>query len=125
MSLPARVLFIDDDPASRRLVSTIVELLGYEFLSANDGESGLRAAEELHPDIILLDIMMPGISGEEAFHRLRRNPNTQHIPVIALTANSMAGDREHLLAQGFDEYIPKPVTRIMLRNILYRFLNND
>ena len=117
-----KVLYVEDDPANRRLIYMIVEREKYEFHSANDGESGIAAAIELQPDVILMDINLPGIDGEEACLRLKATEETQHIPIIALTARSMDGDRQHLLRMGFDEYIPKPINRLMLINTIQRTL---
>lgn len=117
-----KVLYVEDDPASRRLIYMIVDRENYEFHSANDAESGIAAAVELQPDVILMDINLPGMSGEEACIKLKAMEETQHIPVIALTAKIMHGDRQHLLRLGFDEYIPKPVNRLMLINIIQRTL---
>lgn len=117
-----KVLYVEDDPASRRLIYMIVDREDYEFHSANDGESGVVAAIEVQPDVILMDINLPGMNGEEACLKLKEAEETQHIPIIALTARSMDGDRQHLLRLGFDEYIPKPVNRLMLINTIQRTL---
>lgn len=105
----SRILVVDDDPYNLKLFVEILEAGGYEVINASNGESGVRAAREHHPDLILLDIQMPVMTGTEACKILKSDPETKDIPVIALTAYAMAGDREHFLSLGFDGYIPKPI----------------
>ncbi len=103
------VLIVEDNDKNLKLVRDVLQLEGFSTVDAVDGESGVELARELQPDLILLDIQLPGISGTEALARVRADPSTAHIPVVALTAYAMRGDRERFEAAGFDGYIPKPI----------------
>jgi two-component system, cell cycle response regulator DivK len=118
----ARVLYIEDNPQNMRLVRKILNHAGYQVLEAESGTSGLEVAEIEKPDLILMDINLPDIDGLEATARLKKNPSLCHIPVIALTANAMVGDREKMLGAGCDGYLPKPVARQDLLDTVARFL---
>lgn len=122
MQSAARVLYIEDNPQNMRLVRKILVHAGYNVLEAENGLDGLTVAEQERPDVILMDINLPDIDGLEATSRLKRNPQISHIPVIALTANAMVGDRERSLAAGCDAYLPKPVARQDLLDMVARFL---
>jgi len=117
-----QILYVDDDAASRRLIYTMAERLGYDFHSANDGERGIEAARALLPDVILLDVMLPGISGEETCERMKNLPELAEVPIVALTAQTMDGDRAYLLSVGFDGYLAKPVNRLIFQNIINQVL---
>jgi two-component system, cell cycle response regulator DivK len=117
-----RVLYVEDNPQNMRLVRKILSHAGYTVLEAEDGISGLRMAEQERPDVILMDINLPDIDGLEATAQLKQNPDLRHIPIIALTANAMVGDREKTLAAGCDAYLPKPVARQDLLDTVGRFL---
>jgi len=106
----AKILYIEDNPQNMRLVRKILVHAGYDVLEAEDGLSGIHTAQENDPDLILLDINLPDIDGLEVARRLRESP-LANVPIIALTANAMVGDRERLLAGGCDGYLPKPVSR--------------
>jgi len=116
----ARILYVEDNFQNYRLVMRILgaEDRGYEVFQASDGESGLRMAAEVIPDLIFMDINLPDISGDEVTRRLKANPTLQHIPVIALTANAMVGDKERFLEAGCDGYLHKPFSRAELRQVL-------
>jgi CheY-like chemotaxis protein len=102
------VLIVDDEPDNRAIAEKVMTFNGAKVHTAKDGADGLRMLETLHPSFILLDLSMPGMDGWEMFKRLRSNPKTRDIPVLALTAHTMAGDRERVMAAGFDGYIAKP-----------------
>ena len=104
-----RILCIEDDPVSRLLVLRVLAAGGYQVLEAEDGLSGIEVARRQHPDLILMDVNIPNMDGYAATMRLKSQPETRDIPVIALTANIMYGDRERALAAGCDGYIPKPI----------------
>jgi two-component system cell cycle response regulator DivK len=104
-----RVLYIEDNPENRLLVSRILEVEGYEVVEAVDGPSGLKAATETDPDLILLDIGLPKVDGYSLAERFRQIPELDQVPILAVTANVMKGDRERTLAAGCDGYIPKPI----------------
>jgi protein-histidine pros-kinase len=106
----ALLLYVEDNPASLRLVEDIVSFLPHlRMISATDARQGIALALERHPDVILMDINLPGMNGNQAQRILRNDPRTAHIPVIALTANAMKGDIRHGLAAGFFRYLTKPV----------------
>ncbi|MNM85480.1 Polar-differentiation response regulator DivK [compost metagenome] len=101
---------MEDNPASLRLVEDIVSFLPHlRMISATDARQGIALALERHPDVILMDINLPGMNGNQAQRILRNDARTAHIPVIALTANAMKGDIRHGLASGFFRYLTKPV----------------
>jgi len=104
-----RILYIEDNPENRLLVSRILEVEGYEVVEAVDGLSGLKAATETDPDLILLDIELPKVDGYSLAERFRQIPELDQVPILAVTANVMKGDRERTLAAGCDGYIPKPI----------------
>lgn len=119
-----RILYIEDNPQNMRLVRKILVHAGYEMLEAEDGLSGLTVAENERPDLILLDINLPDIDGFEVATRLKASHTLAAIPVIALTANAMVGDREKSLAAGCNGYLPKPVGRQDLLVTVEDFLAN-
>jgi len=103
------VLCIEDNDSNLRLVSRIVEGEKHEFLTAVDGVSGLALIRRERPDLVLLDINIPGLNGLELARQLKDDPETTAIPLIAMTANAMLGDRERCLEAGMDGYVSKPV----------------
>jgi CheY-like chemotaxis protein len=105
-----RVLYIEDNDDNVYMLKMRLELLDeFEVLTAEDGEKGCEMAAAERPDIVLMDLEMPGIDGWEATRRLKSNPDTRDIPVIALSAHALAGSREKALAAGCDEFDTKPV----------------
>ena len=102
------VLLIDDEPDNRTIAETVLSFSGAKVHTATHGADGLKILESLSPSFILLDLSMPIMDGWEMLKQLRTKPSTQHIPVIALTAHAMAGDREKALEAGFNGYIAKP-----------------
>ncbi len=105
----ARILIIEDNPKNLKLIRDLLQFKGYQTIEADSAEAGIELAREQHPTLILMDIQLPGIDGREAMKVLKADASTQQIPIIALTASAMKGDRERLLAEGFDGYIPKPI----------------
>jgi two-component system cell cycle response regulator DivK len=105
----ARVLYIEDDPNNRMLVERVLRAEGYEVYTADSAEKGLQLATQVWPDIVLMDINMPHVDGFMATAYLREIPHFQRVPIVAVTANVMKGDREETLAAGCDGYIPKPI----------------
>lgn len=103
------VLIVEDNPRNLKLVRDVLGHAGYETLEAADGEAGVALAVERRPDLVLMDINLPGMTGVEALARLRADPATASIPVAALTAYAMKDDRARILAAGFDGYLDKPV----------------
>jgi two-component system cell cycle response regulator DivK len=105
----ALILIVEDEDRSRRMLRHVLEFHGYRTIEAGSGELGVERALADLPDLILMDIRLPGISGIEALHALRADPRTARIPVIAVTASVVRGDEPRFLAEGFDGYIPKPI----------------
>ncbi len=106
--MSARVLIVEDEPAVRRLLAYNLEAAGFEVTAARDGEEALLQIEELPPDLLILDWMLPGLSGIELCRRLRRRPATARLPVIMLTARVEESDRLRGLETGADDYVTKP-----------------
>ena len=105
----ARILYIEDKPDNRLLVQRILMAEDFDVLSASDADQGIRLARDEKPDLILMDINMPGKDGYTATVDIRQMPELDHIPIVALTANVMKGDKERSLDAGCDGYIPKPI----------------
>jgi two-component system cell cycle response regulator DivK len=105
----ATVLVVEDNAANMTLAVFLLESAGHKVLSARDAESGMKLARSEQPNLILMDIQLPGMDGLEATARLKRDEATRRIPVIALTALAMKGDEERIRAAGCDGYIAKPL----------------
>jgi len=108
----AKILVIEDNPANMTLATFLLESAGYTVLSATDAETGLTLARDEPPNLILMDIQLPGMDGLEATALLKRDDATRAIPVIALTALAMKGDEERIRAAGCDGYIAKPLAYV-------------
>ena len=120
-----RVLVVEDIEMNRKIVRIVLKARGYEVLEATDAE---RALEILHaglPDLILMDISLPGMSGETLTRKIKANPRWRHLPIIALTAVAMKGDRERILECGCDDYISKPVDTHALADLVDRRLSKE
>lgn len=104
-----QVLYIEDDDRNRLLVERVLLAEDYDVSSASNAPDGINMALSNVPDIILLDINMPGYDGYMAISEMRQHPSLDRVPIIALTANVMKGDREGIMAHGFDGYISKPI----------------
>lgn len=105
----ARILLVEDNEMNRDMLSRRLERRGYEVVVAVDGEEGVARAKVDAPDVVLMDLSLPGIDGWEATRQLKAADETRTIPVLALTAHAMAGDRERALAAGCDDFDTKPV----------------
>jgi two-component system cell cycle response regulator DivK len=103
------ILVVEDDDKSRKLVRDLLTVKGYEIIEAETGEEGVRLARERHPGLVLMDIRLPGIDGIQALGLLRAEVVTREIPVMAMTASVMAGDRQRVLDAGFDAFQSKPI----------------
>jgi len=117
-----RILIADDKATSRELLRTVLERQGYAVTEAADGEEALQKALAEPPDLILLDLQMPRRSGYEVLVELRKDPRHAEVPIIAITASVMQGDREKALAAGFTGYMAKPVALVHLREEVQRLL---
>ncbi|MCK4619913.1 MAG: response regulator [Desulfobacterales bacterium] len=104
-----RVLVVEDNKNNMRLIVKLLENEGYETIKAETGEEGVRLAAEEKPDLILMDIKLPGIDGLEATRQIRASMADGRIPIIAITSYAMAGDREQFMQVGFNGYIEKPL----------------
>ena len=107
--MAARILIIEDNKANLELAEYLLKASGYTTLTATDGEEGVRSARKEHPDLIICDLQMPIMDGYEVVRHLKKDPLLRSIPVIAVTALSMPGDRSKVLAAGFDGYLSKPI----------------
>jgi CheY-like chemotaxis protein len=105
----AQVLIVEDNELNRDMLSRRLRKRGYDVLLAVDGTAGVSAAIDEVPDLILMDLTLPGISGHEATRQIRQQETTRHIPVIALTAHAMERDRQRALESGCDEFETKPI----------------
>jgi two-component system cell cycle response regulator DivK len=105
----AHILVVDDDARNLRLATAVLEQAGHQVRGAEDGTRGVAAARAQLPDLVLMDVQMPGIDGITALKQLRADPATARLKVVALTALAMKGDAERLLAEGFDGYLEKPI----------------
>ena len=117
-----RILIADDKATSRELLRTVLERLGYAVSEAADGEEAVQKARAETPDLILLDLQMPIRSGYEVLGALRQDARFVALPILALTASAMQGDRERALAAGFTDYLTKPVALAHLRDEIRRLL---
>ena len=106
----ARVLVIEDNPSNMTLATFLLNSAGHTVISATDAEAGVMLARTQQPELILMDIQLPGMDGLEAIRRLRADPEFRTLPIIALTALAMPGDRERCLAAGATDYVTKPIS---------------
>ena len=104
------ILIVEDNERNLKLVRDLLQVKGYATLEAVTGEEGVRLATEHKPDLVLMDIQLPGISGIDALRILRADPDTAAIPVIAVTASVMQQDRKMITEAGFDAYVGKPIS---------------
>jgi CheY-like chemotaxis protein len=109
MSMKKRILLIEDNAANRYLVRFLLEHRGYEIVAAESGPQGLELALKLRPDLILLDVQLPGMDGHAVARSIKGDPALKHIPVVAVTSYAMTGDREKCLEAGAEGYIEKPI----------------
>ncbi|HKF99703.1 MAG: response regulator [Xanthobacteraceae bacterium] len=103
-----RILVVEDTEDNRRILRDLLTRAGYELIEAVDGESGVAMATTHRPDLILMDIQLPVFDGYEATRRIRANPDTRAIPIIAVTSYALSGDESKVLAAGCDGYVAKP-----------------
>lgn len=107
-------MIVEDDPSFSRAINHIVEKEGYNVITASNGMTGLRMAKEENPDLLILDVMLPGLDGFEICSRLRQDPPTAGLPIIMLSAKGQEADKTTGLKVGANEYLTKPVDRTLL-----------
>ena len=105
----ARILLVEDNPMNRRVIEFILKAQGYTVIEARDGQEALEMLKDVAPDLILMDLQLPGLDGFSATRMIKGNPATKHVPVVALTAYAMSGDAERAREAGCDGYITKPI----------------
>ncbi len=105
----AKILVIEDNPANLELATFLLEVEGHVVLQATTAEEGIALAKAQSPDVIVMDVGLPGMDGLEATRVLRKDPATKDIPVIAATSHAMKGDKEQIMAAGCDDYVAKPL----------------
>jgi CheY-like chemotaxis protein len=120
--MPKRILMVEDEPNNMKLLRDLLQKFGYETIEAADGEEGVELTRKIKPDLVLMDIMMPRLDGLEATRILKADISTKNIPVVALTAFAMSGDKERALEAGCDGYITKPVDVHGLLKTVEQFL---
>ena len=120
-----KILYVEDNDDNIYVVKNRFTRAGFTVLVATDGEKGVAMAATERPDLILMDLRLPGLDGWEATRQIKAQPGTRHIPVIALTAHAMTGDREKALAAGCDDFDTKPIDFARLRGKIEALLPND
>jgi twitching motility two-component system response regulator PilH len=119
----ARVLVVDDSPTEIFTVKEILERSGYAVVTASDAEEGLRVARAMKPDLVLMDVVMPGMNGFQATRQLSRDPDTAKIPIVILTTKSQETDRVWGVRQGARDYLTKPIDERLLLETIRRVLS--
>lgn len=109
-----KILIIEDDPSFSRAINHIIEKEGYDVITASNGLSGFRMAQEEKPDLLILDVMLPGLDGFEICSRLRQDPPTANLPIVMLSTKGQEADKTTGLKVGANEYLTKPVDRELL-----------
>jgi two-component system, cell cycle response regulator DivK len=110
MNAPSLVLIVEDNPRNLKLVRDLLDYAGYRTLEATTAEDGIELARSHRPDLVLMDVQLPGMDGVEALARLRGDAGAREVPVVAVSAFAMKEDRARFLAAGFDAYIEKPLS---------------
>ena len=121
----ARILIVDDSPSQLMVIRRIVEKLGHDALTAEDGAAGVEAARREIPDLILMDVVMPNLNGFQATRSITREPTTKHIPVILVTTKDQDTDRMWGLRQGARAYLTKPFAEADLTDVIGRLLGSE
>jgi two-component system cell cycle response regulator DivK len=120
---PRRILVVEDNPLNLKLVRDVLQFAGYDVIEAKSGEEGLRVAQQDPPDLVLMDLQLPGIDGTETLRRLRQGSLGRDVPVVAVTAFAMAEDRERASLAGFDGFVEKPISVRELPGQVEAFIN--
>ena len=119
--MPKKILVVEDDTDNRRIVVKTLSVEGYQIIEATDGIQAIAQAHAERPALILMDLALPNMDGWEATRRLKSDPETRSIPVVALTAVAMRGDEEEARAAGCDDYISKPARPMEIRAIVKKY----
>jgi two-component system, cell cycle response regulator DivK len=106
----ARVLIVEDNPLNLKLVRDVLLKAGFDVIEARTGEDGVARAQDSRPDVILMDLQLPGVDGTQAMRTIKASPSGSGIPIVALTAFAMSEDRDRALRNGFDGYLSKPIS---------------
>ena len=122
---PARILLVEDNYDNLQLVRFLLERSGYQVVEAHNGKQGLDVARHERPDLILMDLSMPDMDGWEAARMLKADPQTSAIPLVALTAHTLPGDRKRAMEAGCDEYLSKPINVAQLERLIADALANS
>jgi two-component system cell cycle response regulator DivK len=117
------ILVVEDNERNLKLLRDVLEYAGYDVLAARTAEDGITQAVSEPPDLVLMDLQLPGIDGLEALRQLRQSPRTANVPVVAVTAQAMKQDRERALAAGFDGYVEKPISVRAFPDQVRKFLS--
>ena len=118
-----RILLVEDQEDNRRIIRDLIGTTGYELVEAVSGEDGVAMAESHGPDLILMDIQLPGIDGYEATRRIKANPALAHIPIIAVTSYALSGEEKKAREAGCDDYVPKPYSPRQLLAKIRQYLS--
>jgi two-component system cell cycle response regulator DivK len=122
MSEPTTILYIEDNEYNRKIVRQLLGRTSHRLIEAVDGESGVAQAQQELPDLILMDVQLPKMSGLEATRILKADPRTSHIPIIVITSFALSGDQEKAAAAGADNYLAKPYSPRELLKLIRQFL---
>lgn len=117
-----RILVVEDQEDNRRIIRDLLASAGYDMIEALDGEAGVRLAETERPDLILMDVQLPGLDGHEATRRIKANPELRAIPIIVVTSYALSGDDAKAMAAGCDAYVAKPFSPRQLLSKIREFL---
>jgi DNA-binding response OmpR family regulator len=120
-----KILVVEDDPTSLKFLELILNKEGYQVMTASNGLEGLRKAKQESPDLLILDVMLPGFDGFEICHRLRIEPNTAELPILMLSAKGQESDQNTAARVGANAFLSKPVDRIVLLNKVTEFLGGQ
>ncbi len=118
------ILIVEDNDKNMKLVRDILQYRGHTTLEATSGEAGVELATAHRPDLILMDIQLPGIDGIEALRRIRTDPALDAVPVVAVSASVMPDDQRHIVGSGFDAFVPKPISLKPFIAVVERFLKD-
>lgn len=120
--MPKRILVIEDNPVNLELMTDLLEAFGFIVITAREGAQGIELVRQEKLDLIICDVQMPGMDGYEVASYLKRDPMLRGIPLVAVTALAMVGDRERVLSAGFDGYIDKPISPELFKNQVVGFM---